>query len=110
MSEAEFESQPARSALGFMLGLLVLFLLLAVLGIAFTGCASTTLYRDGKPLARFQGDMQAMRFKAGADGSFEWSGNVDHSKATTAGGGAVSKGILAGGTGVATSGLTQLIK
>lgn len=85
--------------------------LILALAIALIGCASTTVYRDGKPIFRTQADMTAMEYSCAANGEMRWKAqSVNHSKPTIAGGNSVSKGILAGGTAVATSGLTNLIK
>jgi hypothetical protein len=73
----------------------------------FAGCAQTTLYRDGKPVARFAGDMTGMTFKSGADGSFEWTGDVDHSTPTRAYGEA-SQSRIAAAAGIAAYGLSKL--
>lgn len=85
-------------------------ILLACLLLA--SCAGTEFYAaDGKPVARFQGDMTRVDYSRAADGSIKWTADtVNHSAATTAGGVAVSKNILAAGTGIATSGLPALAK
>lgn len=80
---------------------------LACIAYAMTGCAQTTFYREGKPLARFGGDMTAMKFKAGPDGSFEWSGDVDHSTPTKSYG-IASKGRIVAAAGVATYGISKI--
>ena len=74
-------------------GLLTLLgLVLIILALAFcTSCATTTIYRDGKPIARFQGNMTDMRFTQSAKGVIEWEAkSVSHSTATLAGGRAIS--------------------
>lgn len=65
-----------KHALLFLLPLCALFL---------AGCAGTTLYEGGKPIAHFQGDMTASHYeKNGAHTT--WNvGNVSHSTATLAG-------------------------
>lgn len=90
----------------------LLFLAVIILLILFcAGCASTVLYRDGKPIARFDGDMTGVRYVHRADGSCELSGEtIDHSSATLAQGQAASQKIAAAGAAVAVSGLTYLIK
>ncbi len=79
---------------------------------ALVGCAETTVYgMNGNPVFKTQANMTGMEYTRAADGAIRWTAvKVDHSGPTTAGGNAVSKGILAGGTAVATSGLTKLIK
>lgn len=93
--------------------------LVAILVLAFiivmlvfsTGCASTVLYRDGKRIARFDGDMTGVRYVHNKDGSCELTGEtIDHSSATLAQGQAASQKIAAAGAAVAVSGLTYLIK
>lgn len=45
-------------------------------------CASTTFYRDGLPIARFQGDMTGVEY---SDGKVRWkAASVDHSTPTRA--------------------------
>lgn len=80
------------------------------LAAAASSCATTTFYCDGKPVARFQGDMVGMAFERHADGSVVWSGNVTHSIATKAQGEAASAKLTAAGIAVATSGLVSTIK
>lgn len=77
----------------------------ACLAISAMSCAQTTFYRDGKPVARFSGDMKSMSFKSGSDGSFEWIGDVDHSTPTRAYGEA-SQSRIAAAAGVAAYGLS----
>lgn len=87
----------------------ILFLAM-LLPLCLAGCSTTTLYDKGQPVARFQGDMTGTTFSRGADGSMTWEATtVDHSAPTTAAGSAASKGILSGGTAVATSGLVKVI-
>lgn len=65
-----------------LLGLALLILLI----VFCTGC-TTTIYHDGKPIARFQGDMSDMVFTRRANGDITWQASaVDHSAATIAGG------------------------
>ena len=72
-----------------------------------SGCASTTLYREGKPIACFQGDMTKVRFTFDKDGTFTWSADsVDHSTPTIAAGKTSAGNIAASGAAVATSGIT----
>lgn len=77
-----------------------------------TGCATTTFYGPtGIPIARFQGDMTHVEWMAAANGAQRWKASaVDHSHATVAGGQAFSKGALAAGTAIASSGAVSLIK
>ena len=90
---------------------LLAILLLLVIVVSFTGCASTVLYRDGKRIARFDGDMTGVRYVHRADGSCELTGEtIDHSSATLAQGQAASQKIAAAGVAVAASGLTYLMK
>ena len=86
----------------------VLGLGLVAIAIAASSCAQTAFYRDGKIIARFQGDMTKVQY---SDGPMQFAAeSVNHSKATTAGGNATSKGIIASGTAVATSGILTTIK
>ncbi len=83
-------------------------LALACIAISAMSCAQTTFYRDGKPVARFSGDMKNVAFQANADGSFEWTAdNVDHSTPTRAYGEA-SQSRIAAAAGIAAYGLSKL--
>jgi hypothetical protein len=82
-----------------------------VIAIAMTGCAQTTLYRDGRKIAVFQGDMTAVRFRLTAAGDLTWqAARVDHSTATKAQGEAAAGKIGAAGAALAASGITYLLK
>lgn len=83
---------------------------LAALCLAFSACASTTFYRDGKRIARFQGDMANMHFHMSPNGAIDWSGDIDHSTATLAQGKAASDKIAAIGGAVAVSGIMALFR
>lgn len=79
-----------------------------VLITAFVGllssCASTVFYRDGKPIAAFQGDMRGTEFVANPDGSYHWKAqSVSHSDATLAQGQAATSKIQAGSAIAATA-------
>lgn len=79
---------------------------LAILSIA--SCAQTVLYRDGQPLARFQGDMTGLDYE---DGSTRLRANtIDHSSATKAQGEAATGKIQAAGAAVAAAGITTLFQ
>ena len=79
--------------------------------ILLASCASTTIYRDGKPIARFDGDMTNMVFHAAPDGSVDWTcANVSHSAATLAQGEAASKKMTSLGMALATSGAVAALK
>lgn len=79
--------------------------------IVLTGCAQTVFYRDGKPIARFQGDMSGTEYAMTADGAVTWkSSTVDHSTATLAQGEAAAGKIQAAGVAVAASGITRFLK
>lgn len=87
-------------------------IILSAITAALASCAATTFYGpDGRPTAQFQGDMTKVEYQRACDGAMKWSADtVNHSAATTAGGNAVSKGIISAGTGIATSGLPAIIK
>lgn len=90
--------------------ILVVLTLGLIIAVALSGCASTVLYRDGKRIARFDGDMTGVRYIQHADGSCELTGEtIDHSSATLAQGQAASNKIAAAGVAVAASGLTYLL-
>ena len=90
----------------------LLFLAALIMLLAFaTGCAQTTLYRDGRKIFNGQGDMTGLRYVHHADGSCELtSETIDHSSATLAQGKSAEGKIAAIGTGLAASGLTYLLK
>jgi hypothetical protein len=76
-----------------------------------SGCAQTVFYRDGKPVASFQGDMTGSEFTARADGSIHWTAaKVNHSTPTLAQGQAASAKIQSIGTALAISGIAALAK
>lgn len=81
--------------------------ILTAIALTALSCSSTTFYREGKPVARFEGDMQRMVFSYGADGAINWSGDIDHSTPTKAYGTA-SKGRIAAAAGVAAYGLSKI--
>ena len=71
---------------------------LSILAIAaLTSCASTSLYRDGKLVAHFEGDMASLHYR---DGLIELSGDINHSAATKAQGESATNKINAIGTGL----------
>ena len=66
-----------------------LFVLLA------SGCARTTIYEGGQPIATFQGNMTHMKFTRSPAGAIKWEAeNVSHSTATLAGARAISSVTL----------------
>jgi hypothetical protein len=76
-------------------------LLVLVFALALAGC-QTILYKDGKRVASFAGDMTDSRIEISETGAVSWSAaKVSHSAATRATGVAVTKGVAA--TGVAAS-------
>jgi hypothetical protein len=82
-------------------------ILAAAVAVALCGCAQTVLYRDGKPIARFQGDMTGIEYRMDSNGSVTWkAATVDHSSATAAS----AARIKLAGSAVAASGLTLLLK
>ena len=77
----------------------------------FSSCAQTVFYHEGKPVARFQGDMTNMTYRQDKDGAISWSSSaVSHSVATLAQGTAASDKIGHLGTAVATAGIMALAK
>lgn len=79
---------------------------------SFGACAHTDFYdrRTGKRLAHFEGDMTAMTFRVGADGSVEWAGNINHSTPTLAQGKAATDKITAIGGALAASGIMAVFR
>lgn len=74
-----------------------LLLIAPILGVA--SCATSTLYRDGQPIARFQGDMRGVDYQ---DGNTRLRVDaVDHSSATRAGGEAAKGRIEAAAVAIA---------
>lgn len=83
-------AKTSRNGFPWIRVLLALFLLL-VIAISCTSCATTTIYADGKPIARFQGNMTDLVFTRTAKGKITWTAkSVSHSTATLAGGRAIS--------------------
>jgi hypothetical protein len=88
---------------------LLILLIGFIIAASLTSCASTDLYRDGKRIAHFDGDMTGLTYIHRADGSCQLTcQTVDHSTATLAQGKAAEGKIAAIGTGLAASGLTYL--
>lgn len=78
---------------------------------ALSACAQTTLYRDGKPVARFQGDMTGLRFHMTDTGDITVQADtVDHSAATLAQGQAAAGKMASAGTAIAAAAATTLIR
>ncbi len=72
-----------------------------------SSCTSTTFFREGKPVARFQGDMHKIKFSMDKNGTLTWSADtVDHSTPTIAAGKTSAGNIAASGAAIATSGFT----
>lgn len=67
-----------------LIGCLVIAVVVMV-GACSMSCATTTLYRDGRPMARIQGDFKGT-LTVSKDGSASLSGTLAHSPATKAGG------------------------
>lgn len=85
--------------------------ILSLVSLALASCAHTTFYREGKPIARFEGDMTNVVFRQHPDGTVEWSSDtVSHSAATAAQGKAGSDKIAAIGTAAASAGIVTLLK
>ena len=83
-------------------------ILIAITAACMVSCAQTVIYRDGKPIARFQGDMKGVRYR---DGDTEFSADaVDHSTATTAQKAGAQSIVTAAGAAIAVSGLTSIIR
>ena len=86
-------------------------ILILALVILSTSCATTRLYRDGKIIADFQGDMTGVEYTMTAAGDVSWKTiSTNHSTATLAQGQAAASKINAGGAAIAASGLTLLLK
>lgn len=80
-----------------------------LLSLLFTGCAHTTFYHEGKPIADFQGDMVNTEFYMSEKGDYCWkSKSVDHSSATLAQGVSASNKIAAAGTALGAAGAAAL--
>ena len=78
-----------RLALAVMLILVVIFA---------AGCTPATFYRDGKPIARFGGDMSGVKFRYSAKGDLTWQADkVDASAPILARGKAVAGVAVAAG-------------
>lgn len=85
--------------------------LLLICTVLAVGCAQTVLYRDGKPIARFQGDMTGTEYRLEENGAVTWkSSTVDHSSATLAQGEAAANKISAAGAAIAVSGIPNILK
>ena len=73
-----------------LIAALLIAIACVVWAMVMSGC-TTTIYRDGKPIARFQGNMTDMKFNQSATGVIEWEAkSVSHSTATLAAARAIS--------------------
>lgn len=74
----------------------------ATIALALTGCAETTLYRDGEPIARIQGDATDLRVQIAPDGTATLeAATLDHTTPTEARGKATAGRINAAGAALA---------
>ncbi len=80
--------------------------IVVILTILMLSCAQTTFYKDGRPIAKFQGDMTKMHLTISEDGAIDWKGDVSHSAATIA----QATKITNAGTAIGAAGLMTLIK
>jgi hypothetical protein len=81
---------------------------LAALFSMLAGCASTTVYRDGKPILKTQADAKSLAFSQG-DTSLKVVG-LNHSTPTRAGGsviGTTGTAVAGAATAVLTRGLVK---
>ncbi len=65
-----------------------------------SSCASSTFYREGKPIAHFEGDMRNVHYK---DGDTEFTGDIDHSTPTKASWSGATGAVSAAGVVATTS-------
>lgn len=78
--------------------------------IALSSCAATTIFQDGTPIVRIEGDMKGMTFHRLPSGELTFSGDITHSSIVLAHG-TVAREVLLGAAPVITaSGLPRLIK
>lgn len=85
--------------------------LLISCSLGFASCAHTTLYRDGRKVAVFQGDMQESEFTIAADGSIRWKvKKAEYSTATLAQGKAAADKFTAAGLALAASEVLSFFK
>jgi hypothetical protein len=85
--------------------------LLIACSLGVASCAHTTLYRDGRKVAVFQGDMQESEFVIAADGAIYWKArNVEYSTATLAQGKAAADKFAAAGLALAASEVLAIFK
>lgn len=83
-----------------------------LLCLLLSGCAHTSIYIDGRQVARFEGDMRNTDFSyASGSTRIKWKSEiVDHSSATLAQGKAASDKIQAVGAAAAAAGVMTFIK
>jgi len=83
--------------------------IISIIALGGMSCTMTTFYQNGKPVARFQGDMKGMTYHRTAAGDVTWTGDIDHSTPTTAHGTAAKKILMASVPAITASGLPGLI-
>lgn len=83
-----------------------------VIALALCGCASTTIYHNGKPAFKTQADAKNLTYSSG--GTYFHADELNHSVPTTAGGISSAKIIQSAGTAsgalgaaIATSGIIR---
>lgn len=78
---------------------------------SLSSCASTTFFRDGKPIVKFEGDMEGVAFHGLPTGEITWTAaRISHSAATAAAGKVASDVLLYSAPVITATGLPRLIK
>jgi len=85
-----------------------IFALIACL--ALCSCAATTIFQDGKPIVRIEGDMKGMTFHRLSSGELTFSGDITHSSIVLAHGTVASEVLTAAPPAIIASGFPRLIK
>ena len=80
-----------------------------ILALLCASCAGTTLYQDGKPIVRIEGDCRGLTFHRLPSGEITLSGDITHSTVITAHGAAAQQILLASAPVITASGLPRLI-
>ena len=81
-----------------------------ILCLILASCAATTIYQDGKPVVRIEGDCKGLTFHRMPSGELAFAGDLTHSTNVLAHGTVASEVLTAAPPAIVASGLPRLIK
>ena len=80
-----------------------------ILSAALCGCG-TTVYQNGKPVIRIEGDCKNLNFRCLPSGECTLAGDITHSTVIAAGGVATQQILIASAPVITATGLPRMIK